>query len=513
MSAESPTSEFSAEAPEQPRLMSHRHSVIVYFGLLFAMLMATLDTTIVATSLPTIVGDLGGLDSIGWVSTSYILASSVATVLGGKLGDVLGRKLVFMVSTVLFLVGSVTCGVAQNMDQLVGFRIIQGIGAGGVMAAVFALAFDLFDFRELAKYQGYSTAVFALSAVAGPLAGGFFTDHLSWRWVFYVNIPIGAVALVLVGSFLKVAKRDQKPSIDYLGMLLLTGAIVAAMLVANWGGSKYDWTSVTVLGLTVGAVVLLIAWVFAERSATEAVIPLGLFKDSTFVLSNVLGFAAGLSGFGLVFFLPLFLQMVSGATATNSGLLLLPMMLGLMITSSLVGRAVSKTGHYKWFLPASMLVLGLSSYLLSTMTQDTSRLVSGCYMFLLGIGSGLSQQVVTTAVQNTAPARDMGAATSTVTFSRMLGASFGASVFATLMNNRLRHELPKYLPGHPELGPGAGGQIDPAKLPHSLRDGLAQAYQHSLSPVFLTAAVLLLGGLVASLFVKDLVLQKRGWGA
>ncbi|WP_043269954.1 MDR family MFS transporter, partial [Streptomyces sp. CT34] len=513
MSAEPKTSDSDAEAPQKPGLMSHRNAVIVYFGLLFAMLMATLDTTIVATSLPTIVRDLGGIDHIGWVSTVYILASSVATVLGGKLGDLLGRKLVFMVSVVLFLAGSATCGLAQSMDQLIAFRILQGIGAGGVMAAVFALAFDLFDRRELPKYQGYSTAVFALSAVAGPMAGGFFTDHLTWRWVFYVNLPIGAIALLLVGVFLKVSRRAERPTIDYMGMLLLTGTLVCLVLITNWAGSRYAWDSNIIIGLAVAGLILLVGWVAVERSASEAVIPLRLFRDSTFVLSNALAFTAGLSSFGLVFFLPLFLQMVSGVTATNSGLLLLPMMLGLMLTSSLVGRVVSKTGRYKWFLPASMLVLSASCYLLSTMTVDTSRVVSGLYMFLLGIGSGLSQQVVITAVQNTAPGRDMGAATSTVTFSRMLGASFGVSVFATILNSRLRHEIARYVPGGAPRGLGEGNTTVSTGLPEVVREGLAQAYAHSLSPVFLTAALIAVVAIVAALFVKDLVVQERSWGS
>ncbi|MFD9907945.1 MDR family MFS transporter [Streptomyces sp. NPDC059063] len=495
--------------------MSHQHVLLVYFGLLFAMLMATLDSSIVATAVPTIVGDLGGLDRIGWVSAAYILATSAVMPLAGKLGDLLGRKPVFVVSTVVFLAGSAACGAAQTMTQLIVFRVVQGIGGGGLMAAMFALTGDLFSPRERAKYQGYSAGVFALSAIGGPIAGGFFSDHLTWRWVFYVNLPIGAIALALVVVFLKGRTQVERPRIDYLGMLLLSAGLVALVLLTNWAGTEYAWGSAVIVGLGVGGVALLVGWVYVERSAAEPVIPLGLFRDSTFDICNIVSFVAGLTGFGLVFFLPLYLQIASGATATNSGLLLLPMMFGLMIASFGVGGAVAKSGRYKWYPVASMALSGTAAFLLSTMSADTSRLTSGCYMFLLGVGAGLSQQVVVVAVQNAAPPRDMGAATATVTFSRMLGTSFGVSIFATVLNNRLGHELPKYLSAGDTRRLPKGGSIAPEWLkrqPESLRDGLAQAYAHALSPVFLIAGVILVAGLVASLFLKDIVLEQRGWG-
>ncbi|MEV6024909.1 MDR family MFS transporter [Streptomyces sp. NPDC052036] len=504
-----------AIAPQATPTMTHQQVMLVYFGLLFAMLMATLDSSIVATAVPTIVGDLGGLGSIGWVGAAYILATSAVMPLAGKLGDLLGRKPVFLASTVVFLAGSAACGAAQSMTQLIVFRVVQGIGGGGVMAAMFALTGDLFSPRERAKYQGYSAGVFALSAIGGPLAGGFFSDHLTWRWVFYVNLPIGAVAFALVAVFLKGRTHAERPRIDYLGMLLLSGGLVALVLAANWAGTKYAWGSPVVIGLFTGALALLVAWVLVERRAAEPVIPLHLFRDSTFDICNLVSLVAGLTGFGLVFFLPLYLQISSGATATNSGLLLLPMMFGLMIASFGVGGAVAKSGRYKWFPVASMAVSGIAAYLLSTMDADTGRVTSGFYMFLLGVGAGLSQQVVVVAVQNAAPPRDMGAATSTVTFSRMLGTSFGVSVFATILNHRLSHEIPRYLTPKDASRLPSGGSIGPEWLkhqPHSLRDGLAQAYAHALSPVFLTAAVILAVGFAASLFLKDVVLEQRGWG-
>ncbi|MFJ2578113.1 MDR family MFS transporter [Kitasatospora aureofaciens] len=506
----------AADAPQDQGAMPHRHVMLVYFGLLFAMLMATLDSSIVATALPTVVGDLGGLSSIGWVSAAYILASSAVMPLAGKLGDLLGRKQVFVVATVVFLAGSAACGAAQTMGQLIAFRVLQGVGAGGVMAAMFALTGDLFGPRERAKYQGYSAGVFALSAVGGPIAGGFFADHVTWRWVFYVNLPIGAIALTLVALYLRSARRPERPTIDYLGMLLLSGALVSFVLLSNWAGAKYAWGSAVIVGLAVGGVVLLAGWLVVERSAAEPVIPLGLFRDSTFDICNVVAFVGGLTGFGLVFFLPLYLQISAGASATNSGLLLLPMMLGLMLASFGVGGAVAKSGRYKWYPVASMLVSGIAAFLMSTMTADTSRFLSGLYMFLLGVGAGLSQQVVVVAVQNAAPPADMGAATSTVTFSRMLGTSFGVSIFATVLTDRLTREIPKYVPGEAARGLVSSGGTSPQalrQLPDDVRHGLAQAYAHALSPVFLIAGFVLVAGLVASVFLKDITLEQRGWGA
>ncbi|MFF3109950.1 MDR family MFS transporter [Kitasatospora sp. NPDC057904] len=514
MSTEPDTTSTSSPAPGEGA-MPHRHVMIVYFGLLLAMLMATLDSSIVATALPTIVGDLGGLSSIAWVGAAYILASSAVMPLAGKLGDLLGRKQVFVVSTVVFLAGSAACGAAQTMGQLIAFRVLQGIGAGGVMAAMFALTGDLFGPRERAKYQGYSAGVFALSAVGGPIAGGFFAEHVTWRWVFYVNLPIGAAALVLVALYLRGARRQERPRIDYLGMLLLSGALVCLVLLTNWAGSTYAWGSPTTVGLAVGGVALLVGWVVVERSAAEPVIPLGLFRDSTFDICNAVAFVGGLTGFGLVFFLPLYLQISAGAGATNSGLLLLPMMFGLMLASFGVGGAVAKSGRYKWYPAASMLVSAVAAFLMSTMTADTSRFLSGLYMFLLGVGAGLSQQVVVVAVQNAAPRADLGAATSTVTFSRMLGTSFGVSIFATVLTSRLTHEIPTYVPDGAANGIAANGGISPEalrRLPDTVRHGLAQAYAHALSPVFLIAGFILLAGLAAAVFLKDITLEQRGWG-
>ena len=510
-----PTAE-ARDSADAPAPKPSGRVLLAFTGLVLGLLLATLDQSIVATALPTVVGKLGGTGYFAWVITAYILASSVTTPLYGKLGDLLGRKRIYLFAVVLFLVGSVLCSISQTMLQLVAARALQGLGAGGLLVTVFAVIADLFDPKQRAKYQGYAAGVFALSSVGGPLAGGTLTDHFGWRSAFIVNLPVGVVALALVLLYLSPTRPEGATGLrelDYLGTVLLGGAVTCIALVTTWGGTKYAWSSSVILLLTAGAIVLLAAWVLAERRAQDPIIPLQLFRDSTFVIASTVALLGGFVILSAVNFLPLFLQLVTGASATKSGLLLLPMMFGLFIAAGVSGKVVSKTGRYKWYPVASMAVTAIAMFLLSTMSVDTNRAVAIFYMFLLGIGSGLSMQVVVVAVQNTAEKRDLGAATATVTFARLLGSSLGAALFGAVLAARLKTEIPRHLPADGAQRLGSGGTITPSSLdglPNTIRHGLAIAYGNSLDTVFLVTVPVALAGLVIAIFMKDIQLEDDG---
>jgi EmrB/QacA subfamily drug resistance transporter len=470
-----------------------RRSTVALGGLLLAMLLATLDFNIVAPALPTIVGELGGLESFAWVTTAYVLPGSVTTPLYGKLGDLYGRKPVFLFAILAFLAGSALSGVSHSMTQLVVFRVVQGVGGAGLILSVVTIFADLFSPEERPRYAGYFGVVFAAASVLGPPLGGFVADHVGWRWLFYLNLPIGAHALLITVAALKLPHDQGAPRIDYLGAVLLASLATCIVLLTTWGGTRHGWSSPTIVGLGVGTAVLLVTYIFVERFAAEPVIPLRLFRDRTFTISIVVTFISGVAMFGSVFFLPLFLQMVSGASVTGSGLLLLPLTVGVVVVSLGVGPFITRTGGYKWPGVASMGIATVGMSVLATMTADSDRLVSIVGGFLLGIGLGLVMQVFTLAAQHTAPPRDLGAATSTVTFARQVGGSFGVSIFGAIFNSRLGHELAASLP------PGAAD---------SLPEGVVEAYAHALSPVFLYAALILAIGFVAAFFLRQVPLRE-----
>ncbi|MEV8224683.1 MDR family MFS transporter [Streptomyces sp. NPDC079167] len=486
-----------------------RRNVLVSIGaLLLGMLLAALDQTIVSTALPTIVSELGGLDHLSWVVTAYMLAATAATPLWGKLGDQYGRKKLFQTAIVIFLVGSALCGMAQNMPQLIGFRALQGLGGGGLMVLSMAIVGDIVTPRERGKYQGLFGAVFGVTSVLGPLLGGFFTEHLSWRWVFYINLPIGVIALLVIAGALHIPVRRTKHTIDYLGTFLIASVATCLVLVASLGGTTWAWTSPQIIVLAVLAVVLLVAFVAAERRAAEPVLPLKLFRKRTFTLVAVISFVIGFAMFGAMTYLPTFLQVVHGITPTMSGVHMLPMVLGLLITSTGSGQIVSRTGRWKVFPIAGTALTVVGLLLLHTLSENSSTWTMSLCFFVFGAGLGLVMQVLVLIVQNSVGYEDLGVATSGATFFRSIGASFGVAVFGTIFTNRLSGKLEEALSGR-SLPPGvdAGAlAADPraiGRLPADLRPSVLSAYSTSITDVFLYAAPVVLVAFVFAWFLKE----------
>ncbi|MFD5871005.1 DHA2 family efflux MFS transporter permease subunit [Streptomyces sp. NPDC060322] len=486
-----------------------RRNVLVSIGaLLLGMLLAALDQTIVSTALPTIVSELGGLDHLSWVVTAYLLAATAATPLWGKLGDQYGRKKLFQTAIVIFLIGSALCGMAQNMPQLIGFRALQGLGGGGLMVLSMAIVGDLVSPRERGKYQGLFGAVFGVTSVLGPLLGGLFTEHLSWRWVFYINLPIGIVALLVIAAALHIPVRRTTHTIDYLGTFLIASVATCLVLVASLGGTTWAWGSAQIVALAVLAVVLLVAFVAAERRAAEPVLPLKLFRMRTFSLVAAISFVIGFAMFGAMTYLPTFLQVVHGITPTLSGVHMLPMVFGLLITSTASGQIVSRTGRWKVFPIAGTALTAVGLLLLHTLSENSSTWTMSLCFFVFGAGLGLVMQVLVLIVQNSVGYEDLGVATSGATFFRSIGASFGVAVFGTIFTNRLTGKLEDALSGR-GLPPGvdAGAlAADPraiGRLPADLRPSVLSAYSTSITDVFLYAIPVVLVAFVFAWFLKE----------
>ncbi|MFJ4708253.1 DHA2 family efflux MFS transporter permease subunit [Streptomyces anulatus] len=500
--------QLSPSPPAPGEGQSHRSVLVAIGALLLGMLLAALDQTIVSTALPTIVSELGGLDHLSWVVTAYLLAATAATPLWGKLGDQYGRKKLFQTAIVIFLIGSALCGVAQNMPQLIGFRALQGLGGGGLMVLSMAIVGDLVTPRERGKYQGLFGAVFGVTSVLGPLLGGFFTEHLSWRWVFYINLPIGVVALVVIAAVLHIPVHREKHTIDYLGTFLIAAVATALVLVASLGGTTWAWSSPQIIGLAVLAVVLLVAFVAVERRAVEPVLPLKLFRMRTFALVAVISFVIGFAMFGAMTYLPTFLQVVHDITPTMSGVHMLPMVFGLLITSTGSGQIVSRTGRWKVFPLLGTAITAVGLLLLHQLDENSSTWLMSAYFFVFGAGLGLVMQVLVLVAQNAVSYQDLGVATSGVTFFRSIGSAFGVAIFGTIFANRLTGQLTDALSGQSLPAGVDAGRLaaDPraiGQLPADLRPGVLGAYSTSITDVFLYAVPVVLLAFVLAWFLRE----------
>ncbi|MBU8820580.1 MFS transporter [Mycolicibacterium goodii] len=500
-----------ASAPPQPPevLLSTRRRNLVFLAVLLGMLLAALDQTIVATALPTVVADLGGAGHQSWVVTSYLLASTIVTAVVGKVGDLFGRKVVFQAAVLFFLVGSVLCGLSGSMSMLVASRALQGIGGGAMMVTATALIGEVIPLRDRGRYQGALGAVFGVTTVIGPLLGGFFTDHLSWRWAFWINVPVGIVVLIVAASAIPALVRSgRRPAIDYLGILFVGLGASGLTLATSWGGGEYAWTSPTIIGLFIGSAIALVLFVRAENRAAEPILPMRLFRSPVFTVCCVLSFIVGFAMLGALTFLPTFMQFVDGVSATESGLRTLPMVAGLLITSTGSGALVGRTGRYKIFPVLGTAVMVVGFLLLSRMDATTPFGVQSLYLFILGTGIGLCMQVLVLTVQNTSSFDDLGVATSGVTFFRTIGSSFGAAIFGSLFANFLSDRLVSAVMR--SGAPPAAGESPKVlhELPADVAAPIVEAYADSLGLVFLCAAPVAALGFFVALLLKEVPLQE-----
>jgi EmrB/QacA subfamily drug resistance transporter len=508
------TSTGTSAQPAIPDL-THRRVLVIIGALMLGMFLAALDQTIVSTALPTIVADLHGASHLSWVVVAYLLAATVSTPLWGKLGDQYGRKVFFQASIVIFLIGSVCSGLSHTMIELIAFRAVQGLGSGGLMVGTQAIVGDIVPPRDRGRYQGLFGAVFGVASVAGPLLGGVFVEQLSWRWIFYINVPIGAIALIVVASRVPGHLRRVHHIIDYLGTAFLVAATSCLVLFTSLGGTTYPWASGQIIGLGVAGAVLTVIFALVERRAAEPVLPLHLFSNRTFSVANLAGFIVGFAMFGAITYLPEFFQVVRGESPTISGLQLLPLMAGLLVVSIGSGQYISRKGRYRIFPIVGTAGIALGLYLLSRMGVTTSSVAAAFYMVILGMGLGAVMQVLVLVVQNAVPYSELGVATSGATFFRSIGGSFGAAIFGAIFSNVLVGNLVRHLHGA-KLPPGLQvASLTPAildKLPPLVRHGIVAAFAQSIQTVFIIAAPIGLVAFVAAWFIPHVELR-RGVGA
>ncbi|MDN3358656.1 DHA2 family efflux MFS transporter permease subunit [Actinomadura sp. DC4] len=506
------TNTVESAPPDTAPPRSARSLYIAMIGLMLGMFLAMLDNLIVGTALPTIVGDLGGIEHLSWVVTAYALATAAATPIWGKLGDLYGRKGMFMSAIVIFLIGSALAGLSQNMDQLIGFRALQGLGAGGLMVGAMAIIGDLVPPRERGKFQAMIGGMMPLAFVGGPLLGGFLTDNLSWRWAFYVNLPLGVLALLVTGLGMRLHTRHVKAKIDYIGATLLTVGIVALTLVASWGGTEYPWVSTQIIALAVVSVGALAGFVYAEGRVPEPILPPRLFRERNFTVAQILSFLVGAAMFGAVSFLPQYMQYVQGASATTSGLLLLPLMFGMLAVMLTTGQLITRNGRYRIYPIIGGAVLTAGMLLLVLLKVDTSTVASSALTAVAGLGMGFIMQNTMLVTQNSVELRDMGAASGSVTLFRTIGGSLGVALLGSIYTSRLKDSLVDHLgpqAGH-ALTSGGGVHVTPGAL-HTLAAPVREAFKigvtNGLHGTVIGGAVLAFAGFIVAWFIREVPLR------
>jgi EmrB/QacA subfamily drug resistance transporter len=487
---------------------SHPEIMVIITALMLAMLLAALDQTIVSTALPSIARDLHGLNKLSWVATAYLLTSAVVTPIYGKVSDQIGRKKVFQFAIILFLFGSALCGLSQNMNQLVFFRAIQGLGGGGLISLALATVGDIIPPRQRGKYQGYFGAVFGLASIAGPLLGGLFTEHLSWRWIFYINIPLGLIAFLAIAARLHLPKVVQKHNFDFLGATLMTVAMISFLLALTWGGTTYAWGSIETIGLFITSALFTAGLIGWEAKAKEPIIPIGLFKNHIFAVSCALSLITGLLLLGAIIFLPEYQQVVRGESPTASGLYLLPLVAGMLISMITSGRLITRTGKYKIFPVIGTMIVIIGLFLFSHITVTTSHTALTFWMVILGLGIGSFMQVMTLAVQNSVDRRQLGTATGLVTFFRSFGSSIGTAMFGVILVNRLTFHLKQQLPAsvaHKASSISSSGIS--VHIPSEIKDQVLIAFSKSFHDVFLAAIPFAVIAFILALMLKETPLK------
>jgi EmrB/QacA subfamily drug resistance transporter len=502
---------------EQPAYLSHNQILVVLVGVMSGMFLAALDQSIVGTALPRITSELGGLDKLSWVVTAYLLTSTAMTPLWGKISDLYGRRLIFQVSISIFLLGSLLSGLSQNIVELIGFRALQGIGGGGLFSIALAIIGDVIPPRERGRYQGYFGAVFGVSSVAGPLLGGWFTDGPGWRWIFYVNLPIGIAALFITSAALKMPIIRRQHKIDYLGAATIVAAVTSLLLYLDWRGKDYGWGEPIALVFLAAAVVLGAVFVWVESRAAEPIIPLRLFRNRTYSVGNIYGFLAGFAMFGAIIFLPVYLQAVQGMSPTRSGLAMIPAVVGIFSASIVSGQLMTRTGRYKIFPVIGAVLIVVALFLMSFIATTTPYWKLALMMLLLGAGLGLTMQTIVTAVQNSVSMRDIGTATSSTTFFRQLGGAIGTAVFGAVLTSRLAVYLAESFAGQPGGAAAGGGDIANnvqkiQALPEPVKTKVLDAFSGAIGDVFLVGVPFLVVAFVVALFLKEIPLRTGGHG-